>query len=175
MYRDAVTSAKRIVIKIGSSSLTGTAGSQLDTASVEKIVNVIAALKERGAEVALVSSGAIAAGLAIASGLARVAVIAKTKFEGGGAGATGGGGGNFNGAGGGGGAAGITPDAISDIAANNSARLGIDPSLGSAAGAGAANNVMGGSSNSVVFSESSYSNFQDQVNFREQRSTIGGD
>jgi len=35
----------------------------------------------------------IAAGLAIASGLARVAVIAKTKFEGGGAGATGGGGG----------------------------------------------------------------------------------
>jgi hypothetical protein len=37
--------------------------------------------------------GAIAAGLAIASGLARVAVIAKTKFEGGGAGATGGGGG----------------------------------------------------------------------------------
>jgi len=37
--------------------------------------------------------GTIAAGLAIASGLARVAVIAKTKFEGGGAGATGGGGG----------------------------------------------------------------------------------
>lgn len=37
--------------------------------------------------------GAIAAGLAIASGLARVAVIAKTKFEGGGATATGGGGG----------------------------------------------------------------------------------
>ena len=37
--------------------------------------------------------GAIAAGLAIASGLARVAVIAKTKFEGGGGGASGGGGG----------------------------------------------------------------------------------
>ena len=36
--------------------------------------------------------GAIAAGLAIASGLARVAVIAKTKFEGGGGGASGGGG-----------------------------------------------------------------------------------
>ena len=35
----------------------------------------------------------IAAAIAIASGLARVAVIAKTKFEGGGAGATGGGGG----------------------------------------------------------------------------------
>jgi glutamate 5-kinase len=64
MDRNAVTSAKRIVIKIGSSSLTGTAGSQLDAASVEKIVSVIAALKARGAEVALVSSGAIAAGLA---------------------------------------------------------------------------------------------------------------
>lgn len=37
----------------------------------------------------------IAAAIAIASGLARVAVIAKTKFEGGGAGATGGGGGNL--------------------------------------------------------------------------------
>jgi glutamate 5-kinase len=64
MDRNAVTSAKRIVIKIGSSSLTGSAGSQLDVASVEKIVSVIASLKARGAEVALVSSGAIAAGLA---------------------------------------------------------------------------------------------------------------
>ena len=64
MDRNAVISAKRIVIKIGSSSLTGTAGSALDSASVEKIVSVIATLKSRGAEVALVSSGAIAAGLA---------------------------------------------------------------------------------------------------------------
>ncbi len=64
MDRTAITSAKRIVIKIGSSSLTGTAGSQLDAAAVEKIVSVIAVLKARGAEVALVSSGAIAAGLA---------------------------------------------------------------------------------------------------------------
>ena len=64
MDRNAVISAKRIVIKIGSSSLTGSAGSALDSASVEKIVSVIATLKSRGAEVALVSSGAIAAGLA---------------------------------------------------------------------------------------------------------------
>ena len=64
MDRTAITSAKRIVIKIGSSSLTGTAGSQLDSSAVEKIVSVIATLKARGAEVALVSSGAIAAGLA---------------------------------------------------------------------------------------------------------------
>lgn len=64
MSRKSVTGAKRVVIKIGSSSLTGSAGSQLDAASVEKIVDVIASLKKRGSEVVLVSSGAIAAGLA---------------------------------------------------------------------------------------------------------------
>jgi len=62
--RTQITSAKRIVIKIGSSSLTGKAGSQLDNAAVEKLVDVIAACKKRGAEVVVVSSGAIAAGLA---------------------------------------------------------------------------------------------------------------
>ena len=64
MSRTQITSAKRIVIKIGSSSLTGKAGSQLDNAAVEKLVDVIAACKKRGAEVVVVSSGAIAAGLA---------------------------------------------------------------------------------------------------------------
>jgi len=64
MSRTVITSAKRIVIKVGSSSLTGSAGSQLDSASVAKIVDLIASLKKRGAEVVLVSSGAIAAGLA---------------------------------------------------------------------------------------------------------------
>ena len=62
MSRDAVTKAKRVVIKIGSSSLTGAAGSALDDSSVEKIVSVVADLKSRGAEVLVVSSGAIAAG-----------------------------------------------------------------------------------------------------------------
>ena len=56
MNREAVTKAKRVVIKIGSSSLTGTAGSALDDASVEKIVSVVADLKSRGAEVLVVSS-----------------------------------------------------------------------------------------------------------------------
>ena len=64
MSRTQITSAKRIVIKIGSSSLTGKAGAELDTAAVEKLVNVVAACKKRGAEVVVVSSGAIAAGLA---------------------------------------------------------------------------------------------------------------
>ena len=64
MSRAAIASAKRIVIKIGSSSLTGSAGSALDPQSVEKIVNLACELKKRGSEVILVSSGAIAAGLA---------------------------------------------------------------------------------------------------------------
>ena len=64
MSRNAVTTAKRVVIKIGSSSLTGTAGSKLDSESVSKIADLVASLRARGAEVLLVSSGAIAAGLA---------------------------------------------------------------------------------------------------------------
>ena len=64
MSRSAVTNAKRVVIKIGSSSLTGTAGSALDSTSVSKIVDLVAQLRARGSEVVLVSSGAIAAGLA---------------------------------------------------------------------------------------------------------------
>jgi len=62
--REQITSARRIVIKIGSSSLTGKAGSQLDASAVEELVDVVAACKARGAEVVVVSSGAIAAGLA---------------------------------------------------------------------------------------------------------------
>ena len=64
MARNSIASAKRIVIKIGSSSLTGNAGSALDPAAVEKIVAIVSAAKSRGAEVLVVSSGAIAAGLA---------------------------------------------------------------------------------------------------------------
>ena len=64
MSRSAVASAKRVVIKIGSSSLTGYAGSALDSHAVSKIVDSVAQLRARGAEGVLVSSGAIAEGLA---------------------------------------------------------------------------------------------------------------
>ncbi|CAN2211190.1 ProB Glutamate 5-kinase [Candidatus Nanopelagicaceae bacterium] len=64
MNRNAVTEAKRIVLKVGSSSLTGSAGSALDASAVGKIVDLAASLRARGAEVLIVSSGAIAAGLA---------------------------------------------------------------------------------------------------------------
>ena len=62
--RDSLTNARRIVIKIGSSSLTGKAGGGLDASAVDKLVDVVASAKKNGAEVLVVSSGAIAAGLA---------------------------------------------------------------------------------------------------------------
>ena len=64
MNRDAVIKAKRIVIKIGSSTLTGADGAGLDSAAVIKLAAVVAELKDKGREVVVVSSGAIAAGLA---------------------------------------------------------------------------------------------------------------
>ena len=63
MNREAITNAKRVVVKIGSSSLTGSAGSELDPHAVQKVVDLAFSLKKRGAEVVVVSSGAIAAGL----------------------------------------------------------------------------------------------------------------
>ena len=64
MNRDVVTQARRIVIKIGSSSLTGKDGAGLNSAAVSKLVDAVAHLKKNGKEVIVVSSGAIAAGLA---------------------------------------------------------------------------------------------------------------
>ena len=64
MTRAQISSAKRIVIKIGSSSLTGRVGAELDPLAVDQLVDIVAAARLRGAEVAVVSSGAIAAGIA---------------------------------------------------------------------------------------------------------------
>ena len=61
--RNNIASARRIVIKVGSSSLTTRAGG-IDVERVDNIVRAIAAKKATGAQVVLVSSGAIAAGLA---------------------------------------------------------------------------------------------------------------
>ena len=60
--RADVAAAGRIVVKVGSSSLT-TASGGIDPAQVRALVDTLAAVRARGAEVVLVSSGAIAAGL----------------------------------------------------------------------------------------------------------------
>ncbi|MFJ8965138.1 glutamate 5-kinase [Lentzea sp. NPDC102401] len=61
--RTAVASANRIVVKVGSSSLT-TAEGGLDPARLDALVDALAARAASGSQVVLVSSGAIAAGLA---------------------------------------------------------------------------------------------------------------
>ena len=60
--RDKLKEKKRIVIKIGSSSLTHKETGDMNFAKMEKLVRVISDLRGQGKEVVLVSSGAIAAG-----------------------------------------------------------------------------------------------------------------
>ena len=61
--RPEVVAARRVVVKIGSSSLTSATGG-IDAERVRRLVDVLAAARARACEVVLVSSGAIAAGLA---------------------------------------------------------------------------------------------------------------
>ncbi|MEU4768179.1 glutamate 5-kinase [Actinosynnema sp. NPDC023794] len=61
--RQAVSAASRVVVKVGSSSLTTAAGG-LDRARLDGLVDAVAARCAAGSQVVLVSSGAIAAGLA---------------------------------------------------------------------------------------------------------------
>jgi glutamate 5-kinase len=59
---ERVTAARRVVVKVGSSSLT-TAEGGIDPARMRRLVEVLAVARGRGVEIVLVSSGAIAAGL----------------------------------------------------------------------------------------------------------------
>ena len=61
--RPEIAGATRVVVKVGSSSLTTLPGG-LDEQRLVALVDVLAALRAAGREVVLVSSGAIAAGLA---------------------------------------------------------------------------------------------------------------
>ncbi len=63
MSRAAVAGAHRVVVKVGSSSLTSLEDG-LDTARLRALVDVLAGLRAAGREVVLVSSGAIGTGLA---------------------------------------------------------------------------------------------------------------
>ncbi len=67
--REVVAGARRLVVKIGSSSLTSVSGG-LDVSRLDALVEAVAARVDAGTQVVLVSSGAIAAGLA-PLGLAR--------------------------------------------------------------------------------------------------------
>lgn len=59
--RPEITGAQRIVVKIGSSSLTNSKG--LDPQRLDTLVESLVAVRRRGQDVVLVSSGAVAAGM----------------------------------------------------------------------------------------------------------------
>lgn len=61
--RAALGAARRVVVKVGSSSLTSLTGG-LDPTRLDALVDALAARRAAGSQVVLVSSGAIAAGLA---------------------------------------------------------------------------------------------------------------
>ena len=60
--REEIASARRIVVKLGTSSLVNAAG-ELDPAKIDRIVDAIEHRIARGSDVIVVSSGAIAAGM----------------------------------------------------------------------------------------------------------------
>lgn len=76
--RTAVAEAKRVVVKVGSSSLTTTEGG-LDGLRVTHLVDSLVGLRARGADLVLVSSGAIAAGLAPLNMTRRPADLARQQ------------------------------------------------------------------------------------------------
>ena len=61
---------------------------------------------------------------------------------------------------------------LSDISSQNAVRVAEDGSLGSQAGADAANNISGLHGANVVFSEDKYGSFKRQVQFKEDNSTF---
>ena len=62
--REDIAAARRVVVKVGSSSLTDPDGGGLDTGRLRELVDVLAQRRLAGSSVVLVSSGAIAAGIA---------------------------------------------------------------------------------------------------------------
>jgi hypothetical protein len=114
--------------------------------------------------------GALGAATVVVPIIKGLADIKKVRFPGKKGGGSSGGGGSISSSTSGGGSVGM--GAVADIAANNAARLGVDPSLGNNATANAANKIVGGTTGGVVFSESKYNDFKAQVAFKESKTTI---
>ena len=114
--------------------------------------------------------GALGAATTIVPIVKGLADIKKARF---GKGSKKGGGGGQSISAGTGGGGGISSSAVGDIAANNASRMGIDPSMINGAENSAANRIAGGASANVILSESTASDFQRQVEVREERTTLG--
>ena len=61
-YRELLKDKKRIIVKVGSSSLVHKETGELDLVKVEKLIRILSDLKNQGKDVILVSSGAISVG-----------------------------------------------------------------------------------------------------------------
>ena len=62
MNREYIKEKKRVVVKIGTSTITHEETGALDLVKLEKLIRLLTDLKNQGKEVVLVSSGAIAVG-----------------------------------------------------------------------------------------------------------------
>ncbi|NBH72479.1 glutamate 5-kinase [Clostridiaceae bacterium] len=77
--RSELKEKKRIVVKIGSSSLTHPKTGELNLLKIEKLVRILCDLKGEGRDVVLVSSGAIAAGRQAFGGRKRPVTISEKQ------------------------------------------------------------------------------------------------
>ena len=77
--RNKLRDKKRIVVKIGSSSLTHPETGELNLLKIEKLVRILCDLKGEGKDVVLVSSGAIAAGRQALGGQKRPVSISEKQ------------------------------------------------------------------------------------------------
>lgn len=77
--REMLKEKKRVVIKIGSSSLTHQKTGDLNLLKIEKLIRIISDLKGEGRDVVLVSSGAIAAGRQALGGQKRPQTISEKQ------------------------------------------------------------------------------------------------
>ena len=77
-YRERLKDKKRIVIKIGSSSLTHSETGRLNLRKLEVLARELSDLRSQGKDVILVSSGAVATGVA-ALGMKEKPTELKTK------------------------------------------------------------------------------------------------
>lgn len=77
--RQKLKDKQRIVVKIGSSSLTHPQTGELNLLKIEKLIRILCDLKGEGRDVVLVSSGAIAAGRQVLGGQKRPDTISEKQ------------------------------------------------------------------------------------------------
>lgn len=78
-YRELLKDKKKIVVKIGSSSITHEETGNINYKKLDKLVRILCDLKNRGKDVVLVSSGAIAVGRQAVGMKERTSVLAEKQ------------------------------------------------------------------------------------------------